>query len=129
MLENNHDDHGTRKPLIFYMVIVTTILLLLNAFVIPLMLARQVQAIGYSDFLKWVEEGRVSEVSLSQESDQIVFVAKNDEGQEELYKTALFPDDGLIERLRQAGVRFSAEIPTQNNTLLSFLLSWILMFL
>ena len=126
MLENNHDDHGTRKPLIFYMVIVTTILLLLNAFVIPLMLARQVQAIGYSDFLKWVEEGRVSEVSLSQESDQIVFVAKNDEGQEELYKTALFPDDGLIERLRQAGVRFSAEIPTQNNTLLSLLLSWIL---
>ncbi len=126
MLENNHDDHGNRKPLIFYMVIVTTILLLLNAFVIPLMLARQVQAIGYSDFLKWVEEGRVSEVSLSQESDQIVFVAKNDEGQEELYKTALFPDDGLIERLRQAGVRFSAEIPTQNNTLLSLLLSWIL---
>jgi len=125
---DNHDENGdkNRKSLIYYVMIAMTIILLLNAFIFPSVLSRQVAVVGYSDFLSWVDEGKVSEVSLSQESDQILFVAKNDQGQEELYKTAVFPDDGLIDRLRQAGIRFSAEIPTQNNTLLSFLISWII---
>ena len=122
----NDGNDNVKRPLITYVLIVTTIVLLMNAFIFPSMLARQVNVVGYSDFIAWVEEGRVTEVSLSQESDQLIFVAKNDQGQEELYKTAVFPDDGLIERLRQAGVRFSAESPTQNNTILSFLISWIL---
>ena len=126
MFENHSDDPKTRKPLIFYMIIVAMIILLLNAFIFPALLARQVQVVGYSDFLAWVEEGRVSEVSLTQESDQILFVAKDEQGREQLFKTAVFPDDGLIDRLQKAGVRFSAEIPTQNNTLLSFVLSWIM---
>ena len=125
MLDNNGGNRQT-KPLIYYALIVTTIMLLLNAFIFPMLLARQIQVIGYSDFLSWVAEGRVSEVSLSQETDQIVFVAKDEDGQENLYKTAVFPDDGLIARLQEAGVKFSAEIPTQNNTLLNFILSWIL---
>ncbi|MBQ9253076.1 MAG: ATP-dependent zinc metalloprotease FtsH [Clostridia bacterium] len=126
MFENNDGDHNAKRPLIFYVVIVTTIVLLLNAFIFPTMMARQIQVVGYSDFLTWVDAGRVSEVSLEQEADQIIFVAINDQGQEELYKTAVFPDDGLITRLQNAGVRFSASIPTQNNTLLSFVFSWIL---
>ena len=126
MFENNDGDHNAKRPLIFYVVIVTTIVLLLNAFIFPTMMARQIQVVGYSDFLTWVDAGRVSEVSLEQEADQIIFVATNDQGQEELYKTAVFPDDGLITRLQNAGVRFSASIPTQNNTLLSFVFSWIL---
>ncbi len=125
MFENNGDNKA-RRPLIFYVVIVTTIILLLNAFIFPMMMARQIQVIGYSDFLKWVDEGRVTEVSLTQEADQIIFVARNDQGQEELYKTAVFPDEGLIARLQAANIRFSAEIPTQNNSLLTFLFSWIL---
>ena len=125
MLDNN-DNPKAKKPLIYYVLIVATIILLLNAFIFPQMLARQVQVVGYSDFLTWIDEGRITEVSLAQEADQILFAAKNEQGQEELYKTAVFPDDGLIERLRNAGVRFSAEIPTQNNMLLSFLISWIL---
>ena len=107
MFENNGDNKA-RRPLIFYVVIVTTIILLLNAFIFPMMLARQIQVIGYSDFLKWVDEGRVTEVSLTQDADQIIFVARNDQGQEELYKTAVFPDEGLISRLQAANIRFSA---------------------
>ena len=125
-VDNNNGDMNSRKPLIYYVIIAVTILLLLNTFIFPLLLARQVQVVGYSDFLSWVDEGKVSEVSLTQQADQILFVAKNDQGQEELYKTAVFPDEGLITRLQNAGVRFSAEIPTQNNTLLSFVFSWIL---
>ena len=126
MLENNNGDHQSRKPLIFYIVAVSTIILLLNAFIFPVLMSGQLQVIGYSEFLSWVEQGKVTEVSLTQEANQIIFVAANEQGQEQLYKTAVFPDDGLIERLQKAGVRFSAEIPTQNNSLLSFIVSWIL---
>jgi len=123
---DNHDDNQIKKPLIFYVVIATTVLLLLNAFIFPMMMTRQVRTIGYSDFLSWVEEGKVSEVSLEQEANQIIFVATNEQGKEELFKTAQFPDDGLIDRLQKAGIRFTAEIPTRNDTLLSFVISWIL---
>ena len=125
MFENNGDNQS-KRPLIYYVLIVSMIILLLNAFIFPMMMTRQVQVIGYSDFLSLVDEGRVSEVSLTQETNQILFVAKNEQEQEELFKTAVFPDDGLIDRLQKAGVKFSAEIPTQNNTILSFLFSWIL---
>ena len=115
-----------KKPLIFYVMIAVAVLLILNTFIFPLLLTRQVDVVDYSDFLKWVDAGKVTEVSLSQESDQIIFVATNDLGQEQLYKTAVFPDDGLRERLENAGVKFSAQIPTQNNTLLTFVISWVL---
>ena len=126
MFDNNNENNPVRKPLMFYVLTAVTVILLLNMFIFPLLMTRQVQVIGYSDFITWVEEGKVSEVSLAQDSDQIIFVATNDIGQEELYKTAVFPDEGLIERLQKANVKFSAEIPTQNNMLLSFVLSWVL---
>ena len=123
MLDN---ENPSRKPLIFYVTIAMIIVFLLNAFVIPMMLSRQVQEIGYSDFLKLVDEGRVREVSLDQQNDQIIFIAKGDTEEEQIYKTAVFPDEGLRERLEQAGVRFSAQIPTQNNPLVSLLMGWII---
>ena len=123
MIENKSPN---RKPLIYYIVIVSAVIMLLNAFVFPALLQRQVQPVGYSDFLKMVDDGQVKEVQLDQDSEQLIFLAENDEGQEAVYKTAVFPDDSLRARLEEAGVSFSAQIPTQNNPLLSFIISWIL---
>ena len=123
MIENKSPN---RKPLIYYVVIVSAVIMLLNAFVFPALLQRQVQPVSYSDFLKMVDDGQVKEVQLDQDSEQLIFLAENDEGQEAVYKTAVFPDDSLRARLEEAGVSFSAQIPTQNNPLLSFIISWIL---
>jgi len=123
MIENKSPN---RKPLIYYIVIVSAVIMLLNAFVFPALLQRQVQPVGYSDFLKMVDDGQVKEVQLDQDSEQLIFLAENDEGQEAVYKTAVFPDDSLRARLEEAGVTFSAQIPTQNHPLLSFIISWIL---
>ena len=123
MLEN---ENPSRKPLIFYALIACAAIMLLNAFVFPVLLQYQVQEIGYSDFLKMVDDGSVTEVQLESESDQLIFLAKNEEGQEGIYKTAVFPDDSLRARLEEAGVKFSAQIPTQNSPLLSFIVSWVL---
>ena len=100
MFNDNDDQRANRKPLMFYVLIAMTVILVLNTFVFPLLVTRQVEAVAYSDFLSWVDEGRVKEVSLSQESDQITFLATNEEGREQIYKTAVFPDDGLIARLQ-----------------------------
>ena len=123
---NKDNDNPTRKPLVFYVMIAAGLLLLLNTFFFPLLFSRQIDEVSYSDFLKWVDQKKVTEVSLAQEENQIIFTAKNGNGQEGLYKTALFPDDGLRERLENAGIKFSAQIPTRNNSLLSFVISWIL---
>ena len=116
---------SNRKPIMFYIVIAATIIMLLNVFVFPLLLQRQVQVIGYSDFLQMVDGGQVKEVSLDENSEQLVFLATDKDGQEIICKTAVFPDSNLRERLENAGVRFSAQIPTQNSFLLSFLISWV----
>ena len=72
------DNNISKKPLIFYVTIAMVIIFLLNAFVMPLLLSKQVQEVGYSDFLQLVDTGRVTEVSLDQANNQIVFIAKDD---------------------------------------------------
>lgn len=68
--------------------------------------------------------GKVTEVAMEETENQIIFIAEED-GRAGYYKTGIFPDDGLRERLEAAEVKFSAEIPTQNSPLLSFILTWI----
>ena len=120
------DNKRSRKPLIYYVLIAGAIIMLLNAFVFPALLQRQVQPVGYSDFLRMVDAGQVTEVQLDENDRQLIFLARDGGGIEGIYKTALFPDSSLRERLEAAGVSFSAQIPTQNSTLLSFIISWIL---
>ena len=103
-----NDPSQNKKPLIFYMAVAVIVIMLLNAFVFPMLLQRQVQEVGYSDFLKMVDSKQVSD------------------GQDGIYKTAVFPDNSLRQRLEDAGVSFSAQIPTQNNPLISFLISWVI---
>ena len=119
-------DKPSKKPLIYYYVIAMIVLMILNAVLFPSLLSRRVQEVGYSDFLKMVDEGKVKEVSLEEDAEQIVFIAVNDENNENIYKTGAFPDTGLRERLENAGVKFESVIPTQDSPLLNFIITWIL---
>ena len=118
-------DKPSKKPLIYYYAVATIVILLLNALLFPSLLQRQVKEVGYSDFLKMVDAGKVTEVALEQDNEQIVFIAKDDSGKEGMYKTGAFPDDGLRERLEKANVEFESMIPTQNSPLLNFIISWV----
>ena len=55
-----NDPSQNKKPLIFYMAVAVIVIILLNAFVFPMLLQRQVQEVGYSDFLKMVDSKQVS---------------------------------------------------------------------
>ena len=120
------DSNQNKKPLIFYMAVAVIVIMLLNAFVFPMLLQRQVQEVGYSDFLKMVDSKQVSEVSMDENGEQLIFITKGKDGQDSICKTAVFPDSSLRQRLEDAGVSFSAQIPIQNNPLISFIISWII---
>ena len=117
-----------KKPLIFYYIIAMIVVMLLNALLFPSVLERQVTEVPYNEFLDMVDEGQVTEVALSESDQQLVFIASEDENSLRIYKTGIWPDDGqrLLQQLRSdPNIDFSAEIPTQANPLLSFIVSWV----
>lgn len=119
------NDKPNRKPLFYYYAIALLIVMLLNALLFPSVLQSGIKQVGYNTFLEMVDEGKVTQVEMEEDNDRILFIAQED-GRLRYYKTGIFPDQGLRERLEKAGVEFGAEIPTQNSPLLSFLLTWIL---
>ena len=118
------DPKNTRKPLAFYYVIAMLVLMLLNALVFPSLMSPRVREVSYSEFLTMIEEKRVQEVAM--DTDQIVFTALNAEGDVSIYKTGLWPDEKLVDRLNESGAQFTAAIPTQDSPLLSFITGWVL---
>ena len=115
----------SKKPIYYYTIIAMIALLLLNAFVFPQLLQNEVKEVGYNEFLKMVDTGKVDEVSRDETTQTITFTSK--EADKTLYyKTGIWPDETLVDRLDKAGVKFTASIPTQANPLTSFLLTWLL---
>ena len=119
------NNSSPRKPLIYYYIIALVVLMLLNTFLFPALLSRPVVEVTYDAFLKMLDAGEVKQVAL--EDTMLVFAAEDAEGNAAIFKTGIWPDDNLTERLVNAeGVQFAAEIPTQASPLLSFLLSWLM---
>lgn len=112
-----------KKPVIFYYLIVLVILAAVNLFLVPSLSESRIQDATYDQFLDALEDGRISEVNLDE--DAIYYLAK-DGNTEQLYKTGRIFDVNEVERLDQAGVVFSEEIPQQMNPLLSSLISFVL---
>ncbi len=115
----------SKRPLIYYAVIAAIALLLLNALVFPGLLQAEVKEVGYNEFLSMVESGKVTEVARDEAAGTITFTTGKD-STIQYYKTGIWPDDTLVDRLNKAGVEFSASIPTQASPLISFLVSWVL---
>ena len=125
--EPEQDKKKPRRSLIYYYVVTLLILMLLNALLFPSLLQRQVTEVGYNQFLDMVGNGQVKEVAYEDAEEQIVFIAADESGKETVYKTGIFPDDDLVNRLLAADpeITFANEIPTQNSPLLNMLISWV----
>ena len=126
--EPEQDNKKPKRSIIYYYVITLLILILLNALLFPSLLQRQVTEVGYNQFLDMVENGQVEQIAYESENEQIVFIATDENGNEMVYKTGIFPDLNLVDRLEEApnNITYTNEIPTQNSPLLSFFLTWIL---
>ena len=124
-MPTNKGQKSPKRPLIFYYAVTLIVLMLLNWLFFPSLLSRQVTEIGYDELVSMVDDGKVETVSYDNQDHEIVFEAKDDKGKTALYKTGIFPDDALVDRLLKGNVKFAAEIPTQASPLVSMLVSYI----
>ena len=112
-----------KKPVMFYYVIVLLVLAAINLFLVPTLSERSIQEASYDEFLDDLESGKISEVNLDEDT---IYYLEKDGSREQVYKTGRIFDINEVERLDQAGVVFSEEIPQQMNPLLSSLISFVL---
>ena len=131
MIEEKNDDQSKtpKKPLIYYAGIAMIIIILLNIFLFPSLLHKQVTEIPYNEFLDMIDAGQVNEVAYDAEAGEIIFISGTDPRSAKLYSTGIWPDDGqrLLSQLRDnSDIVFSAAIPTQQDPLISFIVSWVL---
>ncbi|WP_455559771.1 ATP-dependent zinc metalloprotease FtsH [Agathobaculum hominis] len=124
-MPTNKGQKSPKRPLIFYYAVTLIVLMLLNWLFFPSLLSRQVTEVGYDELVSMVDDGKVETVSYDSQDHEIVFEAKDDKGKTALYKTGIFQDDALVDRLLKGNVKFAAEIPTQASPLVSMLVSYI----
>ena len=115
------EDPKSRKPFIYYYIVVLAIMMALNFLVLPFIKEGQIKQVDYGTFMTMTEKGEISKVDI--QTNQIVFVGKNDNV---TYKTGLMNDAGLTDRLHNAGVEFSSDIVRKDSPLLDAVLSWVL---
>ena len=68
------------------------------------------------------EQGEVGRVEIQEQSNRILFTSSDEKT---VYKTAMVPDDGLVQRLLDAGVSTTGAEIEQTSTLVS-ILAWVL---
>jgi ATP-dependent metallopeptidase hflB len=115
------EDPKSRKPFIYYYIVVLVIMMALNFLVVPFIKEGQIKQVDYGTFMTMTEKGEISKVDI--QTNQIVFIGKNDNV---TYKTGLMNDAGLTDRLHNAGVEFSSDIVRRDSPLLDAVLSWVL---
>lgn len=125
-MDNKKQKDNNNKPslyILYYAIIVFTLIIVLNAFVFPLFLQERIQEVSYSTFLEMVEGKEVKEVVLN--TDYILFSAEKD-NTTKTYRTAVFPDNELVQRLKENDVVFSSYIEPEESPLASFFFNWII---
>ena len=124
----NPNNLNTFKGFFYYMIMILVMTVLLNGIVFPSALKQQVKEVGYNEFLTMVDNGQVKQVEKDDANGEIVFVTKDSSGKEQIYKTGLWDDPDLTERLYSKGVSFDKVIPQKESAIMSFFTNWILPF-
>ncbi len=110
-----------KKPLIFYYVIVLLILMLFNFVAMPWLSQYQIQEVDYNTFVSMTEKGEIGRVEIQEQDNRILFTSADEKT---IYKTAMVPDNDLIQRLLDAGISTSGEEIEQTSLLVS-ILGWV----
>ena len=122
------EQNNNLKGIIYYLLSIFMITMLLNALVFPSVRREKVIEVNYNEFLTMVDTGKVIQVQKEEEADQIVFLALDKDGNKQIYKTGIWEDPTITERLYKAGVTFGEVIPQKESALVAILTTWILPF-
>ena len=96
-------------------------MILLNMFVFPRVLSPTVKEVGYDTFLTMLDKKEIKQVQV--EDNQIIFSDNADPVN--YYKTGVFNDPDLVNRLQDAGVEFGTEIVEEASPWMSLLVSMV----
>lgn len=94
-----------KKPAIIYWGIALVIFALLNIFVFPNLFSKPVTEVSYDTFMRMTYGKQIGAVTI--ESDEITFTNKDGS---EIYRTVRIADPDVVDRLYEAGARFTGEI-------------------
>ena len=111
-----------KKPLLYYYFVAMLLVMLFNFIAMPWMAEHQIKEVDYNTFVTMTEQGEVGRVEIQEQSNRILFTSSDEKT---VYKTAMVPDDGLVQRLLDAGVSTAGEEIEQTSTLVS-ILAWVL---
>ena len=111
-----------KKPLLYYYFVPMLLVMLFNFIAMPWMAEHQIKEVDYNTFVTMTEQGEVGRVEIQEQSNRILFTSSDEKA---VYKTAMVPDDGLVQRLLDAGVSTTGEEIEQTSTLVS-ILAWVL---
>ena len=128
--DDGNSQKNPKRPFIYYYAIVLLVMIVFNAMTVPWLQSKTVNEVPYSTFLEMVDQGKVQAVAKTETEIQF----KSDTGKKDwegkpvydVYKTGLWPDETLTERLLAHNVSFEKAIVKQMSPLLSFLLTWII---
>ena len=125
----NPNDLTSFKGFFYYMIIILVMTVLLNGLVFPSALKSQVKEVGYNEFLTMVDNGQVAQVEKDDTNGEIVFITKDSNEKQQIYKTGLWDDPDLTERLYSKGVTFDKVIPRKESAIMAVFTNWILPFM
>ena len=111
-----------KKPLLYYYIIAMLVLLLFNLLAMPWLTEHQIREVDYNTFITMTEQKEIGQVEIQEQSNRILFTGKDNKT---IYKTAIVPDDGLVQRPLDAGISTTGEEVEQSSLLMS-ILGWVL---
>ena len=115
-----------KKSFLYYYMVVLVVVMLLNMLVFPAVTERSVQQVGYDQFREQLDDGKVTAVYRDQTDGYLIFEGKDKDGKDATFKTGIFPDESLNDRLYAAGISYSEEVPAKASPLLEIILSWVM---
>jgi cell division protease FtsH len=128
--DDNNSGNKKNKSFMYYYGIVLILMVIFNALTVPWIQSKSMTEVPYSTFLEMVDQGKVQAVAKTETEIQF----KSDTGKKDwegkpvlqVYKTGLWPDETLTERLVSHNIQFEKAIVAQMSPLLSILLTWII---
>ena len=111
-----------KMPLLYYYFVAMLLVMLFNFIAMPWISEHQIKDVDYNTFVTMTEQGEVGRVEIQEQSNRILFTSSDEKT---VYKTAMVPDDGLVQRLLDAGVSTTGEEIEQTSLLVS-ILAWVL---
>ncbi len=128
-VRDDNNGNNNKKPFIYYYIIVMIVMILFNALMVPWIQSKTVQEVPYSTFLEMIDKGQVVDVARTETEIQFRADTGNTgwDGDKAYgtYKTGLWPDEKLTERLQAQNVIFKEYIVEPVSPIISILITWV----